>query len=156
MLAHAATLATDAALSDLHFDIRYACLLLAAIRNDAAAIPRLVEAMHEVLDYTRPNCVALYYQHLARVRLMHDQVAQAFEAATHALRAAQLAACVAGEQRGCHIMHALALLASAHPAPAQSWAGRCTKAGFIYKKHWKLQGENHWPRINADERGSSH
>jgi two-component SAPR family response regulator len=112
LLARAEARATEANLPQLHFDVRYARLLLAAIRNDGEATTRLVGEMHEVLDYTRPNCVALYYQHLARVHLMHDQVAQAFEAATHALRAGQLAACVAGEQRSYQIMHALALLAS--------------------------------------------
>jgi DNA-binding SARP family transcriptional activator len=112
LLARAETLARDAALPNLQFDVSYTRLLLTAIRNDATTLCRLLEQMHAVLDYTRPNSVALYYQHLARVHLMRDEVAQAFEAARHALSAAQLAACVAGEQRSYQIMRALALLAS--------------------------------------------
>jgi LuxR family transcriptional regulator, maltose regulon positive regulatory protein len=108
----AEALAHEAGSRNLLFDVRYARLLLAAIRNDTGALRLLLERMHEVLDYSRPNCVALYYQHLCRVHLMHDEVAQAFEAANHALRAAELAACVSGERRSYRIMHALALLAS--------------------------------------------
>jgi DNA-binding SARP family transcriptional activator len=96
----------------LLFDVRYARILLAAIRNDTARLPELVGLLHEVLDYERPNCVALYYQHLARVHLMRDEVAQAFEASQHALRTAELGACVSGERRSYRIMYALALLAS--------------------------------------------
>jgi DNA-binding SARP family transcriptional activator len=111
-------LGASAALPHLQFDARYARLLLAAIRNDVAAMRRLVAQMHDVLDYARPNCVALYYQHLARVHLMHDEVAPAFEAASHALRAAEVAACVSGERRSYQVMHALALLANGESARA--------------------------------------
>ena len=111
-------LGASAALPHLQFDARYARLLLAAIRNDVAAMRRLVAQMHDVLDYARPNCVALYYQHLARVHLMHDEVAPAFEAASHALRAAEIAACVSGERRSYQVMHALALLANGESARA--------------------------------------
>jgi hypothetical protein len=118
LLSQVDALAEQAGLPHLQFDARYARLLLAAIRNDTAAIRRLVGEMREVLDYARPNCVALYYQHLARVHLMHDEVAQAFEAAKHALRAAEIAACVSGERRSYQVMHALALLANGESARA--------------------------------------
>jgi len=118
LLARVDDLGASAALPHLQFDARYARLLLAAIRNEIAAMPRLVAHMHDVLDYARPNCVALYYQHLARVHLMHDEVAPAFEAASHALRAAEVAACVLGERRSYEVMHALALLANGDSARA--------------------------------------
>jgi DNA-binding SARP family transcriptional activator len=143
LLSRVDALGAAAALPQLQFDARYARLLLAAIRNDVAAMRGLVGQLHEVLDYARPNCVALYYQHLARVHLMHDEVAPAFEAASHALRAARVAACVSGERRSYQVMQALALLANGEPARAiaeiestlQSVSGRprailaCT-AGF--------------------------
>ena len=112
LLSRVDALGAGAALPQLQFDARYARLLLSAIRNDVTAMRALVGQMHDVLDYARPNCVALYYQHLARVHLMHDEVAPAFEAASHALRAAELAACVTGERRSYQVMHALALLAN--------------------------------------------
>jgi DNA-binding SARP family transcriptional activator len=118
LLDRAEALAEGAGLRSLQFDVRYARLLLAAIRNDTCAMRVLLERIHEVVDYDRPNCVALYYQHLCRVHLMHDEVAQAFEAANHALRAAELAACVSGERRSYRIMHALALLASGESSRA--------------------------------------
>ena len=119
LLAKADGLGASAGLPHLQFDARYARVLLAAIRNDTGAMASLVGQMQEVLDYTRPNCVALYYQHLSRVHLMHDRVAQAFEAAQHALRAAQIAKCVPGELRSYKVMHALALLASGESARAK-------------------------------------
>jgi DNA-binding SARP family transcriptional activator len=118
LLARAEALGASAGLPHLQFDARYARVLFAAIRNDTASMAPLVEQMQDVLDYTRPNCVALYYQHLSRVHLMHDRVAQAFEAAKHALRAAELAQCVSGERRSYEVMHALALLASGESARA--------------------------------------
>lgn len=111
LLDRAEAIAAGARLPNLQFDVRYARLLLAAIRNDTGAMRALLEQMHAVLDYDRPNSVALYYQHLCRMHLMHDQVAQAFEAANHALRAAEVAACVSGERRSYQVMHALALIA---------------------------------------------
>jgi DNA-binding SARP family transcriptional activator len=116
LLARAEALADEAGLPLLHFDVRYARVQLATIRSDTESLPKLVEALHEVLDYERPNCVAVYQQHLARVHLMQDRVAQAFEAAGHALRAAQLAACASGELRGNRIMYALVLLAAGQGA----------------------------------------
>src|SRR5204862_1700443 len=59
LLARAEALAASSELPHLRFDVHYARLLLAAIRNDASALSRHVDAMREVLDYTRPNCVAL-------------------------------------------------------------------------------------------------
>jgi DNA-binding SARP family transcriptional activator len=116
LLARAEALADAAGLPLLHFDVRYARVQLAAIRSDTESLPGLVDALHEVLDYERPNCVAVYQQHLSRVHLMQDRVAQAFEAAGHALRAAQLAACASGELRGNRIMYALTLLAAGQDA----------------------------------------
>jgi len=118
LLDRAEVIAENAALRNLQFDVRYARLLLAAIRNDTGAMPGLLERMREVVDFDRPNCVALYYQHLCRAHLMHDEVAQAFEAADHALRAAELAACVSGERRSYQIMRALALLANGEASRA--------------------------------------
>ena len=118
LLDRAETIAENAALRHLQFDVRYARLLLAAIRNDTGAMRVLLEQMREAIDYDRPNCVALYYQHQCRVSLMHDEVAQAFEAANQALRSAELAACVSGERRSYQIMHALALLANGEASRA--------------------------------------